>query len=423
MNTIKIILLSVCCAAVVPAASQRVYTLDECREMALRENARMKISRGDLSAAEQEKKEAFANFLPEVSVTGIGLKADDGLLQMEMAPGQRMKLVEDGLGIGVTATLPIYAGGMVYNGNKLAKIGVEVGELKLRQTENEVRLTVEQYYWQIVVLEAKLRTVEAVEQQLARIAEDVAAAVEAGVTNRNDLLQVNLRKNDMRSTRMDLDNTLALCKMVLAQFIGAEQSAVDVASSIRDELPAAPGYLRTDHDAALGQTPEYQLLNKNVEAGRLQKRMALGEHLPKVAVGGGYLYNDFMGFSQNRFLGFVSVSVPISWKAPHSVRKQRYRYQNALTQLDDGGEQLVIRMQKAWNDLENAYQQILIAANSIEQSTENLRLNEDYYNAGTSTMSDLLDAQTLFRQSRDRYAEAWSQYEIKKTEYLQATGR
>ena len=54
MNTIKIILLSVCCAAVVPAASQRVYTLDECREMALRENARMKISRGDLSAAEQE---------------------------------------------------------------------------------------------------------------------------------------------------------------------------------------------------------------------------------------------------------------------------------------------------------------------------------------------------------------------------------
>lgn len=264
---------------------------------------------------------------------------------------------------------------------------------------------------------------EAVEQQLTRIAEDVAAAVEAGVTNRNDLLQVNLRKNDMRSTRMDLDNTLALCKMMLAQFIGAEQSAVDVASSIGDELPAAPGYLRTDHDAALGLTPEYQLLNKNVEAGRLQKRMALGEHLPKVAVGGGYLYNDFTGFSQNRFLGFVSVSVPISWKAPHSVRKQRYRYQNALTQLDDGGEQLVIRMQKAWNDLENAYQQILIAANSIEQSTENLRLNEDYYSAGTSTMSDLLDAQTLFRQSRDRYAEAWSQYEIKKTEYLQATGR
>lgn len=423
MNTIRKIILLVCCGAVVPAAAQRVYTLDECREMALRENARMKISRGELSAAEQEKKEAFTNFLPSISATGVGLIADDGLLQMQMAPGQKMKLVEDGLGVGVTATLPIYAGGMIYNGNKLAKIGVEVGELKLRQTENEVHLTVEQYYWQIVVLKEKLRTVEAVERQLARIAEDVTAAVDAGVANRNDLLQVNLRKNDMQSTRMDLGNTLALCKMLLAQFVGAEQDSFDVASSITDELPASPVYLRTNHETALDSTPEYRLLNKNVEASKLQKRMALGEHLPKVAVGGGYLYNDFTGFSQNRFLGYVSVSVPISWKAPHSVKKQRYRYQNALTQLDDGAEQLVIRMQKAWNDLDNAYQQMLIAANSIEQSTENLRLNEDYYKAGTSTMSDLLDAQTLFRQSRDRYAEAWSQYEIKKTEYLQATGR
>lgn len=424
MNTIrKIIILWVCCGAVVPAAAQRAYTLDECREMALRENARMKISCGDLSAAEQEKKEAFTNFLPTVSASGVGLIADDGLLQMALGPGQKMKLVEDGLGVGVTATLPIYAGGMIYNGNKLAKIGVEINKLKLRQTENEVRLTVEQYYWQIVVLKEKLRTVEAVERQLARIAEDVTASVEAGVTNRNDLLQVNLRKNDMQSTRMDLDNTLALCKMLLAQFVGAEQTSFDVASSITDELPVSPVYLRTDHKAALDSTPEYRLLNKNVEASKLQKRMALGEHLPKVAVGGGYLYNDFMGPSQNNILGFVSVSVPISWKAPHSVKKQRYRYQNALTQLDDGAEQLIIRMQKVWNDLDNAYRQILVAANSIEQSTENLRLNEDYYKAGTSTMSDLLDAQTLFRQSRDRYAEAWSQYEIKKTEYLQATGR
>ena len=204
---------------------------------------------------------------------------------------------------------------------------------------------------------------------------------------------------------MDLDNTLALCKMMLAQFIGAEQSAVDVASSIGDELPAAPGYLRTDHDAALGLTPEYQLLNKNVEAGRLQNAWRWANICRRWPSAADTSTTISWGFRKNRFLGFVSVSVPISWKAPHSVRKQRYRYQNALTQLDDGSEQLVIRMQKAWNDLENAYQQILIAANSIEQSTENLRLNEDYYNAGTSTMSDLLDAQTLFRQSRDRYAE------------------
>ena len=89
----------------------------------------------------------------------------------------------------------------------------------------------------------------------------------------------------------------------------------------------------------------------------------------------------------------------------------------------DSSELLVIRMQKAWNDLEDAYKQILIARSSIEQSAENLRLNEDYYRAGTTTMSDLLDAQAMFRQSHDKYVEAYSQYNLKILEYRQATGQ
>ena len=60
---------------------------------------------------------------------------------------------------------------------------------------------------------------------------------------------------------------------------------------------------------------------------------------------------------------------------------------------------------------------------SIEQATENLRLNTDHYKAGTCTMNDLLDAQTLFQQSKDRYVESYARYEVKKCEYLQATGR
>ena len=57
------------------------------------------------------------------------------------------------------------------------------------------------------------------------------------------------------------------------------------------------------------------------------------------------------------------------------------------------------------------------------EQEQNLRLNLDYYSAGTTTMSELLDAQTLYQQSRDKYVEAYTNYELKKREYLQATGR
>jgi outer membrane protein TolC len=80
-------------------------------------------------------------------------------------------------------------------------------------------------------------------------------------------------------------------------------------------------------------------------------------------------------------------------------------------------------MQHLWDDVKDAYQQILIAHNSIEQSTENLRLNRDYYDAGMTTMSDLLEAQSLYQQSRDKLVEVYSQFKIKTLEYTQATAQ
>ena len=401
--------------------AQQSYSLEQCRQMALTQNAQMRISANKTMIAKQEKREAATNFLPSISLAGGAMKADDGLLQIPMG-GQTMKLLDEGLYGGAMASLPIFAGGQIYNGHKLATLGLEVSELQLRQTTNEVKLTVEQYYWNIVVLNEKLQTLQQVEIMLDKIRSDVKVAVDAGVKNRNDLLQVELRHNEIKSAVINVENNIKVCKMLLAQYIGVDWENFDVQATVTADL-LSPEYLFVNHAEHLDTTVEYQLLSKAVEASKLEMRLNKGQFLPTVALSGGYLYNDFMGPSQNSFVGMVNVSIPISWKASHSVRKYKYRYQNAVTEFNDGSEQLIIRMQKAQIDLSNAYQLALIARNSIEQSEENLRLNEQYYKAGTSSMSDLLEAQQLFQQSRDKYAEAYSKYEISKTEYLQATGR
>ena len=70
-----------------------------------------------------------------------------------------------------------------------------------------------------------------------------------------------------------------------------------------------------------------------------------------------------------------------------------------------------------------ARQQLLMAQHSIEQSEENLRLHRDFYRAGTCKMSDLLEAQLLFQQSRDKYTDAYADLQNKILEYEQSTGR
>ena len=416
--------LYICLAALafqLPLKAQQLYTLEECRQMALEQNAKMKVAANKTQMAKQEKHEAVTNFFPSISLTGGAMKADDGLIQMPMGE-QTMKLLDEGMFGGAIVTMPIFAGGQIYHGNKLAKLGVELSELQLRQTQNEVTLTVDQYYWNIVVLNEKLKTLQHVSALLEKICSDAKAAVDAGIKNRNDLLQVELRKNETQSVVIDIQNNIAICKMLLAQYIGTDMNGFDVQTAVSNEL-SSPEQLYVNHNERLESTVEYQLLSKAVDASKLEKRLNAGQFLPMVALQGGYLYNDFMGPSQNSFVGMLNVSIPISWKAPFSVRKYKLRHQNAVTEFNNGSEQLMIRMQKAQIDLSNAYQQALIARNSIEQSEENLRLNEQYYKAGTSSMSDLLQAQQLYQQSRDKYAEAFSKYEISKTEYLQATGR
>lgn len=406
-------------------AAQQVYTLDQCVEQALRNNARMQNAQNELGMAEQQRKSAFTKYFPTVSATGIGFMADKDLLQMDVAPGMSMKLLKNGLMGGVNATLPLFTGGQIVQGNQLAKVNVEKYRLLGRQAENEVRLTTEQYFWQVAMLKEKLRTLNVVESQLAGMHKDVDAAVSAGITNRNDLLQVQLRQNDTRSTRINVENALTLSRRLLAQYIGTPDDSVDVAFAVSDSLPPSPLGLYRAPEASLVLTPEYNLLQAQLKASHIEHKMSVGKNLPTVAIGGGFMHDNLSDRHKPFWMGFATVSIPLSgwWEGSHNMKRSRLAVRNNENNLRDGSELLVINMQNTWNALTDAYKQVQIAIESIGQATENLRLQTDYYHAGTCTMSDLLEAQTLYQQSRDKYVESYAQYEVKKREYLQATGR
>jgi outer membrane protein TolC len=212
--------------------------------------------------------------------------------------------------------------------------------------------------------------------------------------------------------------------MILAQYIGLNGTEIDVTTSEQlDALPDFPYALRTDHNSALSATPEYRLLENNVEANRLQMKMALGKNLPSVAAGVGYMYDNLTDKDHPFGIAFVSVSVPLSgwWGGSHAVKREEANLIMAKNTLEDNSDLLIINMQHLWNEVEDSYKQLQIAQNSIEQSSENLRLNRNYYKAGISTMSDLLDAQSMYQQSRDKMVENYSQFKLKVLEYTQAT--
>lgn len=444
----KIISLIVCSVYCCIAAAQ-TYTLEQLLDSARHNNITLRNAQRGIDAAQQQRKEAFTKYFPTVSGTGTWFNANRGMAKMDVNPSEyispelgaalatslpaealaalgspiSVSMIKNGTIAGINAVQPVFAGGQIINGNKLAKIGEDVSRLQFQLSENEVEKQTEQYYWQIVSLQEKLKTIAAVETMLSDIHKDVDVAVRAGVAMRNDLLQVQLRQNNTESQKLKLQNGLSIVRLLLAQFCGLSSDSFTV--SMGDAFAVASIPQQQDHLQALLQTPEYQLLQKQVEAASLQKKMVIGQNLPTIAVGAGYNYHNLLDNNRTFGMIFATVSVPISdwWGGSHAIKRKKIEYQKAIDEQHDKAQLLQIRMQNAYNNVVEARQQLAIAQRSIEQSEENLRLHRNFYKAGTTKMSDLLEAQLLYQQSLDRRTDAYADLQNKILEYRQATGQ
>lgn len=443
----KCFLLLLLLMSVLYGKAQIVYTLDSCKAMAARDNLTVQNKRLAVEAARQQKMEVFTKFFPAVSAMGAGfwltnpmidMDYDLGKLQLPLfspvmisidLPSIPMQMINGGIMGGVTAVQPLFAGLRIVRGNQLAKLGYQAAELQLKLSEDEVSTEVETYFWKIVTLKEKQKMLEALDRQLSHIAEDADAAVAAGVIKPSDRLQVELKRQELESGRIKVANGIRVCKMMLRQYARIPERDFDIQYDTL-LLPDSPESYYMESTAAVGLRTESQLLDMQVKAAELQTQMEIGKHLPQVAVGAGYSaylmdVNEYNTSSNHFGMVFGTVTVPISdwWGGGHAIKRCRINEQIARNEREQNLQLLEIQTEQTWNELYEAYQQLLISQQSVRLSEENLRLQNDYYEAGTTTLSDLLNAQSQLLQSTDSFTEAYSDYQLKLSSYLKRSGR
>ena len=436
----KIITVICCLVGCGFATAQTTYSLEQLKQLAVENNYSLRSARNAIQQSKEVESEAWTKYFPQVSALGLGFQNNKPMIDYDIElPDVLAAIVPQGLipanislmkkGVygSVSAIQPVFMGGQIINGNKLAKVGVEASELQLEASEDQVELTTEQYYWQIVSLKEKVLTLVFVHDLLVQLEKDVTNMVRVGAVNRNDLLQVQLRKGEIETAQLELENGLTTVSQLLAQHVGKTGEAIDISMPngfAVGTVPELPIALRQDHQTALAATPQYRLLEKNVESHRLQHKMKVGQNMPNVGVGASYSYNDFFEKSSSAMV-FAAVQVPISgwWGGSHAIKRQKLALQDAQEQMEDNGQKLVIRMNNAWAAVETSHKKLLIAHDAIEQAEENLRLNKDYYRVGSTKMSDLLLGQQQYQQARDRYTDAFADFQTKQLEYRQATGQ
>jgi outer membrane protein TolC len=431
-----------------PVFAQRALTLDESKQLALQNNAKIKNGALEIESAQQTKKAAFTNFFPSISASGAMFEAQKNLMeistqggnlpvydgnlanlrsatQFAYMPASTMGLMKSGTFGMVTAVQPIFAGDRIWNGNRLASLGEDVSKEKNRLSHNEVLLKTEEQYWLVVSLNEKFKTIQRYEELQNSLLAQVEDAYKSGLVSRNDVLRVKVRRSGVLLNKSKLENGKKLATMAFCQYIGIPYDSTLVLSDslFIDGLPQSH---YVDHTEALKNRSEYILLQASVRAEELQSDMKLGEYLPEVAVGVSGLYMK-LDESNDRTLGMVfgTVSIPISgwWEASHTLEERSIKEKIAENNMKDNSELLLLQMQKAWQDFTDAYKQVLLSEEAKAQAEENLKVNQDSYNNGMSNLSDLLEAQALQQQMNDQLIDAKGSYRSKQITYLQVTGR
>lgn len=411
---------------VVASDDVTVLTLDECVAMALEHGSDAAVARNNVSAAVELRKEAFTKYFPEISATGMAFWANHHMLEYNVLDMIELGIIKKGRTAAIEAMQPIFVGGQIFNGNKLAEVGEEVARLRQTQTDDQLRLTVETLYWKLATLKATRNTLEAAILTLDSLDAQVQAAVEAGIVMLNDKLKVQLKRNSYRSEMVDLDNGIKLMKMLLGQYVGlGTDGNIDIVADVPASAPGIPYDIFIPAENALPATVDYQLLGKNIRAKELEKKIELGKNLPSVALGAGWVYHNLLEQNHNFATVLIGVNIPITawWGGSHALKRKSLEVENARLQFNDLSQKLQVRMQEKWDNLTAAHRKMEIEQEGIAQSRENLRLNRMYYEAGMSTITDLLEAEASFKQASDGFIAAYGAYRVARADYIITTGQ
>ena len=433
----KIIVIFTSCVvlfSIVEVSAQQSLRLSQtdCRKMALAYSEDLQKAGNALKQAELDREIAKTAMLPKFDASAIGAYMFPDMDMMGMELRMRGTYMA-----GINLTQPIYAGGKIRAGNRLANIGEEVAEEQYRMTRMDVLMEVDKAYWTYIAVGRKVRMLEKYDVQMDTLYRQAKVALTTGMATENDLLRIEAKHSEIQYQLQKAQNGSDLCRMSLCRMVGidfdTEIEAVDTALVISE-----PDVLTSD----IYDCPELRLLEKQISVGKEQIRMARSEMLPTVGLTANYMYYgnvklDGMGnaadgtmipFSQEfrEGLGMVmlAVKIPIfSWSENYKkVRKAKYELHNAELDMQKHTRLLSIGVQQAIQNVQNGYRLICTAEKGWLQANENLRVMRNRYATSMAPLADLLDAQSQWQQAESNLIEAQTQYKIYETEYLRAIG-
>ena len=214
----------------------------------------------------------------------------------------------------LTLTQPLYMGGKIRAYNKITKYAEELARQQHNSGMQEVILSTDQAYWQVVSLANKKKLAEGYLELLQKLESDIDKMIAEGVATKADGLSVKVKVNEAEMTLTKVNDGLSLAKMLLCQLCGLDLSSpVTLADEKEEDLAPAPvDNSSVDINNVYATRPEVRSLELAAQIYKQKVNVARSEFLPSIAFMGNYMATNpsvFNGF-QDMVAGFFTAFDP-----------------------------------------------------------------------------------------------------------------
>ena len=416
------------------ARAQRVLTLDSCRSLAKEHSRTLQQKDEEIKAAHAKKQQVMTNFFPQVAARGVYLhmQKELHLIDWDKPLGHLNFLIPErlrhlgtvdlrNLWVGnVTAIQPLFLGGKIISGYKMASLAERL-QGELRQTaETEVETKLDETYWQVVSLRSKERLLDQLVRLLEQTVKDVDASIDAGVATKADGLSVRTKLSEAEVKRSQVVNGLELSRMLLADLCGLSE---DESFTLAEEghlqelllsTQTAPIARDEDTEAAIERRSEIRSLRLVDSIYSKRVNMESASLFPKLYGVASYSTtnpNSFQGqkkeFGGQYYLGLM-LEVPISDLFSGTFKRRQAKAEHRVKQLElaEARSKINLQIKQALRTADDARRAYATALSAVKMAEENMRYAKAGYDEGVIPLLNYTMAQTAWMSAQDSLIDA-----------------
>ena len=306
---------------------------------------------------------------------------------------------------------PLFTGFALTTRVKMARLGVEIGEVEAAQAVDDVVKQAKLAYFDVLLTRRFMETARSAEATLEAHVKDAASFFEQGLIPYNDLLQSQVALADavQRRTQAEAGGQMAVAALntVLGLALEAETDVVPV-----DEAPPVPPALESLIQAAERHRPELRYLDLSLSRLDAAARLAGSAFYPSVALVGLYEQDgDNLRATQNDFRNSynATVAVQAEWtffewgKTRAEVARVKREHEALAAKTDGVRDSIRLEVKNARVNLTVALANIETARAALAQADENLRITRLRYRQQVAPSTEVLDANTAQNQAENNF--------------------